>query len=163
MDFRLLATRELGLSVYRQHSAWAQYYEPGDIERLEKVGYVAREVRRMIEATNWSDDFWFPIPENSQPGTFQFERRCAHIELRNGVTVEGYVENEGHSICLFGETKEWVINANLLELHEEELPALRLDLGLDLCAAILPAHVEVHCMGWSFAFPQSAEKPSSET
>lgn len=155
MGFKLIATADLGFSAFQEHSTWAQYYEPDDIDRLTRFGWDSREVRRLIEATGWSDDFWFPIPEEATPGTFEFERRHAEICLANQLVVHGYVENKGQAITVFGRTGRWVINECLLELFDEQLPAFRRDLGLASDANVLPAKVNVASVKWSFEFPRS--------
>jgi hypothetical protein len=141
--FELIRHRDLTAQSLRRHPAWAQYYEPGDVESLAALGYDREEVRAGLEACGWSDDFWFPIPSGTPWETFQFEVRLAHFSGAFEGQRCGYIVEGKHSIGLFGRSNEWIVNLNLLDVLEDELPELREDLDLAPDSPLLPLEVWV--------------------
>jgi len=143
MEFELVKYSDLNRDRFVEHSTWAQYYEPDDIETLSSLGYSKEHVKLMIEFVGWSDDYWFPIPDETEVGLFQFEHRRANLKTPSGKVFDGYVINNGHSVCLFGKSQEWVINLNLLDLLQDEICDLRIDLGMDKDEELLPLEVKI--------------------
>lgn len=152
MNFELKKYPEHWMKLFEVSNAWAQYYEPGDIDTLVELGFDRDDVQLKIERTGWSDDYWFPIPESTDFGSFMFEHRAARFETASGKTSNGYVVNRGHCICLFGSRQEWSININLLDLLQEELAELKSDIGLSENEQLLPIQVNVPVKKMSFAF-----------
>jgi len=146
--------------------AWGQYDEPDDIESLVGLGYDRELVRSRIEATGWSDRYWFPIPEGAPPGMFRYEQRRAYFHNSKGRRFAGYVMDEGHAIGLFGKSREWLINVGLLSLFDAEKAGACADLGLESGEDLLPLFYEVHGQGEAHIFPADEstgqeENPSS--
>lgn len=147
MDFTLIHSAELTCERFEQFPAWAQYYEPGDIELLSGLGVDPKMARDLIEDAGWSDEYWFPIPEGAKIGTFQFEHRRAIFHTSSGKELYGYFVNSGHAIGIFGKAQEWIININLLDLHKEEIEELREDLEMKEGEPILPVQITVPSEG----------------
>lgn len=151
MHFKLI--QDVDRTAFEKNPAWGQYYEPGDIDMLAACGYDREEVYQAIKAVNWSDDYWFPIPESADAGLFQFERRHASFRTPGGRIIEGYVVNEGHAIGLFGSSYHWIINANLMEMFEDEKLRILEDLGFQIDEKLLPLHYEIRALGGEKVFP----------
>ena len=152
MNFRL--TKKVSKADFEACKAWAQYYEPDDIEELAKLGYEKGIVRKEIEAVNWSDDYWFPIPEETPVGTFQFEKRKTKFKSTSGKEFSGYVFNRGHSIGLWGENEEWIINENLLDMYEDEKTAIHRGLSINESEDLLPLEYSIEALGGTKQFPR---------
>lgn len=152
MKFELIKLDQLNQDSFAKFSTWAQYYEPDDIETLKKLGFDKSEVSRALEAAGYSDDYWFPIPNETSIGSFQFEYRKAIFRTSDGINLNGYVVNSGHAIGLFGAKKEWILNINLLKTLEEEIDDLKLDLGLNKNNELLPLKVIIRASKSEFIF-----------
>lgn len=152
IDFKLVATEDLTLELFRNHGIWAQYNNPDDIDSLELLGYDREAVESMIKSVNWSDDFWFPIPGSVKPCIFQFEMRFAHFITPGGIRLNGAVYNRGHAIYLFGKSRGWGINKLLPEMHKHNRSKLMKDIGISSKEEILPLKVRIECDGKSFEF-----------
>jgi len=131
---------------------------PGDIDTLAGCGYDRQEVHNAIEAVNWSDDYWFPIPDSVDAGLFQFEHRRASFKTPSGRTIDGYVCNEGHAVGLFGSRGHWVINQNLMETFDDEIAQILEDLGLKSDENLLPLNYDLHALGGKKVFPDTTGK-----
>jgi len=152
IEFQLI--RELTRECFRDHPVWAQYYEPGDIDTLEELGYERQIVTDMIKAVGWSDNYWFPIPADSPVGRFMFEVRRTSFESLSGDNFEGYVFNDGYSIGLFGHTDYWVINENLLKSYEADKASINQDIGVTTGFELLPLQY-TDSAGEKHSFPNS--------
>ena len=152
MQFDLVKFSELNKTHFEKASTWAQYYEPEDINALEEMGFNGLHVTQALENVGWSDDYWFAVPDNTPIGTFSFEYRKAQFKTKSGMTLNGYVVNSGHCICLYGAKQEWDININLLDLLEDEEYELKADLGLSVDDDLLPLKVKVLSMDLEFLF-----------
>ena len=150
--FRLVAwaDRREALEAWR---AWGQYYEPGDIDVLAELGYDREVVRGAIEATGWSDDYWFPIPSGTPVGTFQFEVRRMTFKTPDDLEIEGWVNDSGHAVVLLGKSEEWGINAGLMDLYEEEKGRMLEDLGLAAGTVLFPLRYWMEELGGERVFP----------
>ena len=151
MNFRLI--RDIDRDALEESAAWGQYYEPGDIDTLAQCGYDHQVVHDAIKAVDWSDDYWFPIPDSADAGLFQFEHRRAQFRTPDGHMLDGYVCNEGHAIGLFGSGDYWIINQNLMDMFEDERERILEDLGLNPDEDLLPLYYEVHALGGARTFP----------
>jgi hypothetical protein len=143
MTFTLIHETKLSRESYNTHLAWAQYYEPSDIDTLAALGFDRSLVEQKISSTGWSDEYWFPIPAGAPRGSFQFEYRKGVFTVPNGNRYNGYVVNEGHAVCLFGKKEDWIINLSLLDLLDGELVELKKDLALVEADNVLPLRVDV--------------------
>lgn len=152
MKFELIKFDQLNQDCFDKFSTWAQYYEPDDIETLQSLGFDKSEVSRELEAVGYSDDYWFPIPNETSVGSFQFEHRKATFRTTGGIKLDGYVVNSGHAIGLFGANEEWVLNSNLLDTLEEEINDLKSDLGLNKNNELLPLKVIIPATKMEFIF-----------
>lgn len=141
MKFELIKFDQLNKDSFAKFSTWAQYYEPDDIETLQKLGFDKSEVSRTLEAVGYSDDYCFPIPNKTSIGSFQFEHRKAIFRTSDDINLNGYVVNSGYAIDLFGAKEEWILNINILETLEEKINGLKLDLGLNKNNELLPLKV----------------------
>lgn len=151
MHFKLI--REVDRAALEESAAWGQYYEPEDIDTLAECGYDREMVHDAIKAVDWSDDYWFPIPDSAKAGLFQFEHRRAQFRTPSGHTLDGYVCNEGHAIGLFGSDDYWIINQNLMEMFEDKRSQILKDLGLKADEDLLPLHYEIRALGAAKTFP----------
>ena len=142
MKFKLVKSEEITQQLLDEHSAWAQYYDPDDVESLVELEYDRSNVVKQLENVGWSDNYWFPIPHGTKIGIFQFEIRKAEFSTRNGKSLVGYYCDHGHAIGLYGKSQEWLVNLNLLDSHTKELPALLQDLGLNE-NTLLPLEVQI--------------------
>jgi len=152
MKFELIKFDQLNQSCFARFSTWAQYYEPDDIETLQNLGFDKSEISRELEVVGYSDDYWFPIPNETRIGSFQFEQRKAIFKTPGGINLDGYVVNSGHAIGLFGANEEWVLNINLLDALEEEIDDLKSDLGLNKNNELLPLKVIIPATKSEFIF-----------
>ena len=100
MKFKLLKYTDLTRKSFKESLTWAQYYEPDDIDTLEELGFDRTNVSSELERVNWSDEYWFPVPEETKIGEFMFEYRKAIFQTSTGKALEGYVVNSGHCICM---------------------------------------------------------------
>jgi len=155
MKFKLVKYTDLNRKSFKESLTWAQYYEPDDIDTLEELGFDRTNVSSELERVNWSDEYWFPVPEKTKIGEFMFEYRKAIFQTSTGKALEGYVVNAGHCICIFGKIKEWSININLLDLLEEEINELKVDVGLNKKESLLPLEVNITFKKLNFTFAES--------
>jgi hypothetical protein len=146
MNFRLVKDEEITLDLLEEHPAWGQYYEPNDVATLVECNFSQDEVSTMLERVGWSDEYWFPIPLGTEMGKFQFEVRKAEIISQKKYSLSGYLFNDGHSIGIYGKKEEWIVNLSLLDLHQDELPALLNDLDIKE-SALLPLEIRVPSEG----------------
>ena len=153
MHFKLI--KDVDRAALEERAAWGQYYEPDDINTLAECGYNREEVYEAIKAVNWSDDYWFPIPNSADAGLFQFEHRRASFKTPSGRAIDGYVCNEGHAIGLFGSSEHWVINQSLMEMFDDERAQILEDLGLESDENLLPLHYDVCALGGAKVFPNT--------
>ena len=151
MKFRLI--NNVDREALLEWPVWGQYYQPGDIDSLAECGYDKDLVRSSIEATGWSDDYWFPVPDGTAVGKFTFEIRRAYFRHRKGNEFFGYVFNQGHAIGLFGHEDVWIINSNVLDWFDEDLPRALLDLGLQPNDKLLPVEYCLPELGGRRSFP----------
>lgn len=151
MTFKLI--REFNRETFKESAAWGQYYEPGDIDTLAECGYDRQLVHDAIKGIDWSDDYWFPIPESADAGLFQFEKRQAQFHTASGRILDGFVCNEGHAIGLFGLTDYWMINQNLMSMFEDKKSLIIQDLELRLDEDLLPLHYCIEALGSAKIFP----------
>lgn len=153
MNFKLV--RDIDRQALEEWPAWGQYYKLGDVDLLAKFGYERTIVVAAIEAVGWSDDYWFPIPHEAPVGTFEFEHRRALFHTKDGIEIQGYVYNFGHSIGLFGRRETWIINDSLLDLFEEERSAILEDLQINPEADLLPLRFDIEALGGLRFFPHN--------
>ena len=158
MLFKLV--RNVDQQALHEWPAWGQYYVPSDIESLVAFGYDRETVRSALKAVGWSDDYWFPIPDHAPVGTFEFEHRQALFHTRDGVAIEGYVYNSGHSIGLFGRSEVWVINSDFLDLFEDEKSEILRDLQLPPETDLLPLSYNIRALGGRNLFPNNGANKS---
>lgn len=149
--------KHIGKEALSEWPAWGQYHEPGDIDSLVECGYDREGVRSKIEATGWSDAYWFPIPDGVIEGTFAFEVRRTSFRTPKGKGIQGYICDGGHAIGLFGQNQEWIINANLLDMFEEERVEMLRDLGLDPEEELLPLEYEHPAFDVKRIFPSKTK------
>ena len=154
MKFKLIKYSEFNRKHFEESLTWAQYYEPNDIDTLQGLGVDRHEVSRELERVGWSDDYWFPVPDKTQIGSFMFEFRKANFTANCGRQLNGYMVDSGHCICLFGTNKEWTININLLDHLEEEIGILKADVGLSDNEKLFPIEVNVPFKGLKFVFAE---------
>jgi hypothetical protein len=148
MEFRLIKYTDLNRKHFEESLTWAQYYSPEDIDTLEKLGFDREVVSSCIEKTGWSDDYWFAVPEETEIGSFMFEKRKADFMTPCGKHLTGFVVNSGHCVCLFGATKDWYINLNLLDWLKDQITELRADVGLAEHEQLLPLNVTIRGSGF---------------
>jgi hypothetical protein len=94
-----------------------------------------------LEKKEWSDEYWFPVPDETKIGSFMFEYRKAIFKSSSGKNLDDYSLDSGHCFCLFGAKNEWSININLLDLLDEEIDELKVDIGLGIDEDLLPLDV----------------------
>ena len=158
MKFQLIKYTDLNRNHFKESLTWAQYYEPDDIDTLEKLGFNRKVVLEELKRVRWSDEYWFAVPEETEIGSFMFEHRKANFITKSGKQLDGYVVNKGHCVCLFGSQKEWDININLLDLLEEEIDTLKIDIGLKESEKLLPLEVSIPFKGIKFTFEQNGRE-----
>ena len=105
-----------------------------------------------LEKAQWSDEYWFAIPDGAKVGSFAFECRKARFETPIGKVLDGYVVNEGHCICLFGHKWEWDINIQLFDVLGDKINKLKKDIGLTYDSSLFPLKISVIPTGERFTF-----------
>ncbi|MCJ8313104.1 MAG: hypothetical protein HRU38_21845 [Saccharospirillaceae bacterium] len=147
MKIKLLHVSEINRYVFDKSLTWAQYYEPSDIDTLVNLGYDRTDVTSQLKIIGWSDEYWFPVPNTTDIGSFMFEYRKAKFKTLSGKVLDGFLINSGHAITLFGNKKDWSVNVNLLNLLKKNIAEVKDDLGLNVKENLLPLEVQVSFKG----------------
>lgn len=106
-DFSLKPVGALTVGDFERSLLWAGYYEPDDVAEIVRWGISEHVVRAALDAVNWEDDHYFPIPlEAAQSYWMRGKLYAARITSADGSIFAGYV-GEGHdyvAVFIDGET-----------------------------------------------------------
>ncbi|PCJ99121.1 MAG: hypothetical protein COA45_06680 [Zetaproteobacteria bacterium] len=153
MKFKLVKRTDFNREKFKESLTWAQYEEPTDIDMLAELGFDREDVTAELEKVGWSDEYFFPVPEETRFSTFVCEYRKAVFKMSSGKMLDGYVVNSGHCIYLFGTHQEWGINMHHLDMLEEEIKELKIDVGIQQNECLLPLKGYIDFKKAEFSFP----------
>ena len=72
------------------HSVWATYYEPDEIDSLVELGFDLTEVANVLLKSRGNDEYSFPLPAEAAASPFQYLYLGARLTTKGGTELVGY-------------------------------------------------------------------------
>lgn len=141
---------KLTASDFEQSPIWAGYYEPGDVEAIVGLGIPEPIVLAALDAVDWQDDHYFPLPMEAQDSHWvRGKMFSVTATTASGSKLAGWVWEGTHSLVnLFLDGDQYVLTADTP--NECDRLAARLDEK-----TLFPLTVENSVTGEHWVYPGS--------
>ena len=147
--FRLKPLHELNADDFERAPLWAGYYEPEDVEEIALWGVPSTVVRAALDAVDWQDDHYFPLPPKAASTSWTRGKLfAATVVTPGGIHLAGYV----------GETHDYVVaflNGQRFVLSEQtsaESNRLQEELG---APEVVPLQIVNRVTGATWVYPET--------
>jgi hypothetical protein len=133
---------ELTEQDFVEHSVWVAYYEPDELDDLQRLGIDKELARLELGALSDPDRYVFPLPREAVVMPFNYLYVRADLTTAGGKKLIGYVT--GPCVGVFHEGQEYLFNRGAYELSKAASRRLASALWEDV---IFPLQIEIPVTG----------------
>jgi hypothetical protein len=129
MNFRLVPMSELGKKHFEEWPVWSEYYEPDDIEDIQKWGIDPNSFWAEMKARNF-EEVAYPVLEYDPHAGYMRVYIKAQFITQSGRCLDGYIINEdAYAGGIFIGEEEFSFNVRLHDLNLRMLEDFASHLG----------------------------------
>lgn len=121
MEFRVKHIGQLSAADFEGAPLWAGYYEPDDVAEIEKWGWHEEEVRGALDAVEWGDDHYFPLPSEAAHSTWgRGPLFASTVTTPSGTELQGYCFRQPGFVNVFHGDEHYPLGGDFSD-HAERL------------------------------------------
>lgn len=115
-EFLIKADVALTAEDFAHSPLWAGYYEPDDVAEIVRWGVSEDRVRAALDAVDWQDDHYFPLPvEAANTHWMRGKLYAAQATTSGGKPLTGYIGERQDLVVIFVDGARYVLTANTPE------------------------------------------------
>lgn len=133
---------ELTEEDFVRHSVWVAYYEPDELDDLERLGIDKEKARSELASLDNPDHFAFPVPGEAAKMPFNYLYVRADIWTAGGTKLVGYVTDP--CVAAFRNGERYQFNRGSKDMSTTAANGLAAILGEK---SIFPLRIEIPATG----------------